>query len=300
MARVPGPGAAVGRSDPIRLDRPSEQTLPVVVASPHSGRTYPPEFVSQARLPLERLRMTEDCFVDEICADAPRLGAVMVRALFPRAFIDVNREPWELDPDMYREPLPEHARTRTARIVAGLGTIARVVANSEEIYAEPLSLAEAERRIRDWYRPYHAALRSLIAETQARFGFCVLLDCHSMPTAAARAVGARGRPADFVLGDCHATACDPHVTALAERVLEGLGYGVRRNTPYAGGYVTRHYGAPARGVHALQVEISRGLYMDEQRLERHAGIHALQQDMRSLIRSLGAISLPGSVALAAE
>ena len=295
-----GPDVVVGRSRPVAESRPDRRLLPVVVASPHSGRIYPPEFLAQSQLPLERLRMTEDCFVDEICADAPALGAVLLHALFPRAFIDVNREAWELDPEMWSDPLPDHATTCTARIVAGLGTIARVVANAEEIYATRLPLAEAERRIRTCYLPYHAALRRLVDETRERFGFCILLDCHSMPSGAARGQGRSGRPADIVLGDCHGTSCDPRLIACAERLLEGRGYAVRRNAPYAGGHVTRHYGAPDEGIHALQVEINRALYLDEARLRRLPEIRRLRRDVSALVATLGGIDLAGAPPLAAE
>ena len=282
------------------MERPDHQVLPVVVASPHSGRVYPPEFLAQSQLPLERLRMTEDCFVDEICSDAPALGAILLHALFPRAFIDVNREAWELDPEMWRDPVPDHATTCSARIVAGLGTIARVVANSEEIYATRLPLAEAERRISTCYAPYHRALRRLVDETRERFGFCILLDCHSMPSGAARGHGRSGRPADIVLGDCHGTSCDPRLVARAERFLAWRGYSVRRNVPYAGGHVSRHYGAPDDGVHALQVEISRALYLDEARLRRLPAIGRLRHDISGLVATLGGIDLGVAPPMAAE
>ena len=299
------PGRAAGPrapDAPLRIDRPSGRRAPVVVASPHSGRAYPPAFVARARIPLRRLRSSEDCFVEEIFAGAPTLGAAMLRAQFPRVFVDVNREPWELDPAMFADALPGYAVTRNARIAAGLGTIARVVADSEEIYAGKLRFAEAERRVREYYRPYHAALRGLVDETRALFGHCVLLDCHSMPSATARPRPDRGgRAVDFVLGDCHGTSCDPAVTAEAERALAAMGYAVRRNAPYAGGFVTRHYGRPGEGVHALQVEINRAIYMDEERLARRPGIFRLARDMRALVAALGALPAPSPAAsLAAE
>jgi N-formylglutamate amidohydrolase len=278
----------------LRIHRPARQTLPVVVASPHSGRDYPPDFVARSPLSMPRLRSSEDSFVDEIFATAPECGAPLLQALFPRVFVDVNREPFELDPGMFDAPLPAYVTTRNARIAAGLGTIARVVSNSEPIYRDKLTFAEVERRIKRYYDPYHRALAFLIEETREIFGFCILLDCHSMPSGAASQRGDRGgriRPVDAVLGDCHATACDPTVTNEAERQLIKMGYGVRRNNPYAGGFVTRHHGRPSDGVHALQIELNRGLYMNEATIERLPAIVKLTEDMAGLIRELGTIRL---------
>ena len=277
------------------ISRPRRQTLPLVVASPHSGRIYPASFVARSRLPLTRLRSSEDGFVDEIFAAAPTLGAPLLSAQFPRVFVDVNREPYELDPAMFSTPLPSYVTIRNARIAAGLGTIARVVSNAEPVYSDKLTFAEANQRIKDFYDPYHEALATLIDETRALFGFCILLDCHSMPSGAAQQRGgqaSQARLVDAVLGDCHATACAPIVTSEAERVLTESGYLVRRNNPYAGGFVTRHYGRPRDGIHALQIELNRGLYMDEARMERLPAIGKLSEDMAGLINKLGAIQLP--------
>lgn len=281
--------------DGIRIDRPARQTLPIVVASPHSGRRYPADFVAASPLPALRLRSSEDSFVEEIFGAAPDLGAPLLQALFPRVFVDVNREPYELDPAMFSESLPSHVTTRNARIAAGLGTIAKVVSNAERIYRHKLSFAEVEQRILACHRPYHQALAALIGETRAKFGYCILLDCHSMPSGAIGQRVDRSRrqkTIDAVLGDCHATACDPTITGEAERLLRGMGYSVRRNNPYAGGYVTRHYGRPHDGVHALQIELNRGLYMNEERIERLTGIDDLSRDMTELIQGLGRLADP--------
>jgi N-formylglutamate amidohydrolase len=279
----------------LRVDRPARQTVPVVVASPHSGRDYPADFVARSSLSMLRLRSSEDSFVDEIFAAAPECGAPLLSALFPRVFVDVNREPYELDQEMFADPLPDYVTTRNARIAAGLGTIARVVSNSEPIYADKLTFAEVDRRIKRYYDPYHRALASLIEETREIFGFCILLDCHSMPSGAATHRGDRaGRHGaiDVVLGDCHATACDPIVTKETETLLKELGYAVRRNNPYAGGFVTRHYGRPRDDVHALQIELNRGKYMDEANIERLPAIGQIAHDMAKLIRALGALHVP--------
>ncbi len=272
----------VAEPPPYLLTRPARRTAPVVFASPHSGRAYPPEFLAAARLDPLALRRSEDGFVEELFAAAPELGAPLLAATFPRVFCDVNREPWELDPGMFEGPLPAWVNTASPRVGAGLGTIARVVATGETVYRHKLRFEEAEDRIRRYWQPYHAALAALIAETRDEFGYCLLIDCHSMPTHPAQAAN----PPDFVLGDAHGTACAPRATRLAEELLGGLGYRVRRNDPYAGGYVTRHYGRPREGVHALQVEIARPLYMDEARIERLPRMAALQADLTRVIAGL--------------
>lgn len=267
---------------PVVVQRPVRQTAPVIFASPHSGRVYPPEFLAVARLGPLALRRSEDSFVDELFAAAPANGAPLLAATFPRAFCDPNREPWELDPAMFADPLPAWVNTTSARVGAGLGTLARIVASGETIYRAKLPFAEAERRVRQCWQPFHATLRSLISGTTAVFGCCLLIDCHSMPSHAAAGRNA-GKLIDFVLGDAHGTACSPAITRLAEQVLTGFGYAVRRNEPYAGGYITRHYGRPRERVHALQIEIARELYMDEARIQPSCGFPLVQQQMATLI-----------------
>ena len=272
--------------------QPSPQSLPVVLASPHSGRDYPAEFLASARLDSHALRKSEDCFVDEIAHPAAQIGAPLLKALFPRAFLDPNREAFELDPAMFADTLPAYVNTRSPRVAAGLGTIARVVANGQDIYRSKLRFAEALDRITHYYHPYHAALKRLVDETGARFGTCLLIDCHSMPSTGGPSERDAGRPRqDFVLGDCHGNACAARVTDTAERVLRDLGYSVGRNSPYAGGFTTRHYGRPRLGVHALQVEINRGLYMDEARYTRKPYLPTLARHMATLVESLGSLSL---------
>ena len=270
---LPPPAAA-----PYVILRPALQTAPLVVASPHSGRRYAPSFLASARLGPLDLRRSEDSFVEELFAGAVDHGAPLLCAHFPRAFCDPNREAWELDPAMFADALPDWVNTTSPRVGAGLGTIARVVTSGEAIYRSKLPFAEAQARVRECWQPYHDALAGLLDETQERFGCCLLIDCHSMPAGAGRFGGP-----DFVLGDAHGTACAPQVTALVESVLTGFGFDVRRNDPYAGGYVTRHYGRPRNGVHALQIEVARRLYMDEARLERSAGFAALRSKMDALV-----------------
>lgn len=268
-AKAPAAGRKAAPRSPlpaIEVVRPAQQTAPVVFASPHSGRQYPAEFIGQSCLDGLALRRSEDAFVEQLFQGAPGHGAPLLVAHFPRAYVDANREAYELDPRMFSDALPDHVTTRSPRIAAGLGTIARVVANGEEIYHAPLTYAEARRRIEATHRPYHQALATLLAETRRSFGGALLIDCHSMPSNVGGLKGDR-LLADVVLGDCHGTSAAPAMSALAEHLLKEQGFSVTRNRPYAGGYTTRHYGRPRASVHVLQVEINRALYLDEARIE---------------------------------
>jgi N-formylglutamate amidohydrolase len=262
---------------------PRVHRMPVVFASPHSGRAYPSDFMATARLDKATLRRSEDSHVDDIFADAPHQGAPLIAATFPRAYCDVNREAWELDPAMFEDTLPPWVNTTSARVGAGLGTIARVVANGETIYGIRLRFADAEARVQNCWQPYHNALAGLIDLTVARFGVCLLVDCHSMPSSATT----RNKPPpDIVLGDVHGAACAPAVMRAIEQFYARSGYATRRNDPYAGGYVTRHYGRPHRNVHAIQIEIARALYMNETTLEPSAGMQRLLADSSALMQML--------------
>ncbi len=249
----------------IEILAPALQTAPVVFSSPHSGCDYPEEFLAAACLDEQAIRRSEDSFVDEIFAQAPHHGAPLLKALYPRAFVDPNREPYELDPAMFEGPLPSFVNKRSPRVAAGLGTIARVVANGAEIYAGKLDFIEARDRIDRCYRPYHAALEDLIETTRRMFNHCILIDCHSMPSVGGPMENDAGRrrQVDFVLGDAHGRSCSRALTVMVEETLCAMGYSVVRNAPYSGGFITRNYGRPANGVHALQIEINRGLYMND-------------------------------------
>ncbi len=276
---------------PLEVLEPQPQRLALVVASPHSGTHYPPEFVAASRLDPVALRRSEDSFIDDIFGAAPGLGAPLLRATFPRAYVDPNREPYELDPAMFADALPGYANTRSPRVAAGLGTIARVVATGREIYRDKLRTADALDRIHAVYQPYHGALRRLIAETRENFGCCVLVDAHSMPSVGGPMDADAGRArVDVILGDVHGASCASVVTDTAERALRDLGYAVTRNNPYSGGFTTQNYGRPRRGIHALQIEVNRGLYMDEETIERNEdSIARLRRDMRGVLAALGAI-----------
>jgi N-formylglutamate amidohydrolase len=286
-------------SPPIEIDRPVAQTLPVVLASPHSGRAYPTDFLRQTHLDVTVLRRAEDAYVDDLFALAAKSGVPMLKALYPRSFVDANREPYEVDPAMFEGALPGHANTRSPRVAAGLGCLPRVAFDGQPLYRRRLPVAELERRLAWYYRPYHAALRKLIDETLERFGHCILVDCHSMPSNSPVGLGGKGGRVDFVLGDNHGAACAPALIGLAESWLRVRGYRAMRNQPYAGGFTTQHYGAPGRGVHVLQVEINRALYMDEAAMRPHAGFAALSRHLAEFIEDVGHASL-GHSAFAAE
>lgn len=275
---------------PWEILAPAKQSVPLVFASPHSGCFYPPEFLAASRLDAVAIRRSEDAFIDRVYGSAPEFGAPLLKANFPRAYVDPNREPWELDPAMFEEPLPPHVNGTSPRVAVGLGTIAKVVTSGETIYSRPLRFAEAEVLIQRYYEPYHAALRGLIDATRARFGCCLLVDCHSMPSVGGPMDNDPGlRRVDVVLGDRHGTSCAPLVVEIAQNALEGMGYRVTRNDPYAGGFTTRHYGRPAERIHALQIEINRALYMDEANIEPSPGLEPLQADIRRLVKALAAI-----------
>lgn len=285
---LPGIAPDIGPAFEVRrADSAGAPPTPLVFASPHSGRLYPEDMMSAAALDAVSIRRSEDAFVDDLIAQAPGHGAAVITANFARAYIDLNREPFELDPGMFSDQLPEFARARTARVAAGLGAIARVVSEGQEIYRRKLTFAEARRRIEGAHRPYHAALAGLLAEAQAAHGFAILVDWHSMPAAAAKAAG-RERPCDIVLGDRFGAACAGVLPTRVERELERMGYRVTRNTPYAGGYITEHYGQPHRRTHALQIEINRGLYLDEATLAPTSGFERLRSDVEQLTRALAA------------
>ena len=268
--------------------RPRRLMAPVVFNSAHSGRDYPERFLAMTELDQLSIRQSEDAYVDELFGRSPHLGAPLLRAHFPRAYLDVNREPWELDPAMFVEPLPERFNTTSPRVAAGIGTLARVVAENKPIYRGPISLEDARMRIEGIYVPYHATLQRLLSDAVSAFGLALLIDCHSMPRIAR--TGDRLAP-DIVLGDRYGTTCAGGIVDLVEMVFAGAGLRVARNRPYAGGFIARSYGRPQHRVHTLQVEISRHLYMDEVTLEKTSGFEAMRQVIERLSVALIGIDL---------
>ncbi|MBX3481118.1 MAG: N-formylglutamate amidohydrolase [Caulobacter sp.] len=294
-ARTPATGQAGDLSGepasaPFRICRPARgaAATPLIFASPHSGTIYPEELLAAAAVGKALMRRSEDALVDELIAAAPAAGVTTLTASFARAYIDLNRDAWELDPAMFEDELPPHVHGRSARVAAGLGAIARLAGEGQKIYARKLTFDEARHRIETAHRPYHDALAGLIAEARAAHGLAILIDWHSMPSAAARSVVTprHGRGCDIVLGDRFGAACAPALTRMIEKALEGLDFQVVRNMPYAGGYTTEFYGRPAQQVHALQIEIDRGLYLNETTLEATEGLERLKSMAASLTAAL--------------
>src|SRR5689334_9102419 len=274
---------------PFEIMEPAAYRGPVLFNSPHSGSIYPREFLTVSRLDISALRRSEDSFVDDLIAGVVRRGYPLMRAHFPRCYIDVNRAPYALDPRMFDGRLPSFANARSMRVAGGLGTVARVVGDAQEIYDQRIPVDDALRRIEGLYKPYHRALRRLITRVHRDFKAAVLVDCHSMPSTA----GAKDeRPrADFVIGDRYGTSCAAAVADVVEATLIGLGYTVSRNKPYAGGFITEHYGDPPAGLHAIQLEINRALYMDEKRYERLPSFARVADHMVALAEQLGDLAL---------
>ena len=265
---------------PFLVTEPVQQAIPFVFNAPHAGAIYPAAFLASSRLDALALRRSEDAFVDELVEPLVALGAPLMTARFPRAYLDVNREPYELDPRMFEGRLPPFANTRSMRVAGGLGTIPRIVADGQEIYRTRLPVDEALRRIEWLYKPYHRALRTLVTRTARSFGHAVLIDCHSMPSSSISREDAA--KADIVLGDRYGTSCAGILTDLVDVALRSRGYSVVRNKPYAGGFITEHYGEPALGRHALQIEINRSLYMDERSMAKKPGFARLTADLRDV------------------
>ncbi len=276
---------------------PQETTSPVVFASPHSGSDYDSDFLQASILDGLQIRSSEDAFVDNLFAEAPRFGAPLLYALKPRAFLDLNRAVEELDPALIEEARP---RGLNPRIASGLGVIPRVVANGQAIYRGKLSMQEAQRRIDTFWHPYHAALGGLLRQAQQRFGQSVLIDCHSMPHEAVASMPARpGALPEVVLGDRFGSAASAVVMDRVEAAFVDAGLRVVRNAPFAGAYITQTYGRPSRGQHAVQVELDRSLYMDEAAIRPNSDFQAfkaLLSEVIGEIAKIGAEDLP----LAAE
>ncbi len=276
--------------EPFSLFQPAEQRVPFVFNSPHSGRHYPPRFMAMTRLDRHGVRRSEDCHVDILFSHVVKLGAPLLAANFPRAYLDANREAFELDPRMHSDRLPAHANVNTPRVACGLGTVPRIVSEGVDIYRGKIPLAEALARIEHVYKPYHTQLRRLMLSTHSRFGMAILIDCHSMP-GSVRVPGLTGAP-DFIIGDRFGSAAASALADHAISLLQGLGYTVAYNKPYAGGFITEHYGRPARGLHALQIEINRALYMNEGTYEPNAGFARLRDDLWRFAADL--VSIPES------
>lgn len=255
---------------------------PILFASPHSGSHYPQTMIDGLRVPIMDLRRTEDAFVHLLFEDAPQHGAEMIYANYARGYVDLNRSARELDPAMFADGAPRTVAVPSPQVEAGLGCLPRIASKGEPIYAGPLSRAEGEYRLSQVHDAYHAHVRQTLERYVQQCKIAVLIDCHSMPS---RQPGRR-KLADIVLGDRFGSSCDNRLTSVAERAFRNLGYSVARNAPYAGGYTTRCYGRPKRGVHALQIEIKRGLYMDEKSVTLNEGFEPLKRDIATVTAAL--------------
>lgn len=260
------------------LCRAGTVTAPVIFASPHSGNHYPAALIDKLSVPLADLRRTEDAFIDELYASVIELGAIQLNATYARAYVDLNRDARELDANMFENGLPRTAGMPSARVKAGLGCLPRVGASGRDIYARPLTREEGVFRLDQVHDAYHLALQNEIDRLKQTWSDVFIIDCHSMPS---RQPGRASLP-DIVLGDRFGSSCSARLTSLVERNFRRKNFTVTRNAPYAGGYTTRRYGRPRRGVHVLQIEINRGLYMNEMDIQKSPGFALLQSQLQSI------------------
>ena len=280
------------------LVRPKRRTTSVVFASPHSGRDYPAAFLKRALLDERQIRSSEDAYIDQLFGSVVDHGAPLLAATAPRAYLDLNRGPDEFDPALIEGV---RRRAHNPRVASGLGVIPRVVANGRAIYRGKITLQEAQRRITDYWRPYHDQLRVLLDESANTFDESILIDCHSMPHEALENVGPPGSPRPhIVLGDRFGASAAPAVVSEVEAAFSAAGFRVARNMPFAGAFITQHYGKPARKQHAVQVEIDRALYMDEATLTPHDGFDDFMRQLALAIAGVAAIGRPVSDQMAAE
>ncbi|WP_417484641.1 N-formylglutamate amidohydrolase [Maricaulis salignorans] len=287
MSDPPGAPHEQDRGRAVSLVRPDPLIAqPLILSSPHSGRDYARELCDQTPVPVEQLRRSEDAYVDVLIEGAAAYGASLVCAHFPRVFVDVNRARGELDPAMYRDRMDVCADPPSRRVASGLGVIPRVGSQGQQLYRRRLHFKDAQDRLSRFYEPYHDGLAGLIAEVRDRFGFAIVMDMHSMPEHSAPGV-------DFVLGDRHGQSCDPRITAAVEAGLRARGFVTVRNTPYAGGHTTEYYGKPATGIHVIQIEINRGLYLHETRVVPNAKFDIFRENLQQFIREFAARSWSG-------
>ncbi len=257
----------------VNVLRPAAPLSGVIVSSPHSGRAYPKSFIDRSTLNEIDLRRNEDAFIDDLFAPAALLGAPVLAARFPRCYVDVNRAPDELSPEW------KNGKASSSRAAAGLGVIPTMMNQHTQIYKKPLSPRNVRARMTRLYHPYHEALQDLITEAAGTFGPVLLLDCHSMPGFAP--MGSR-RP-DIILGDRFGVSCHADTIRKVEIAFERRGYAVARNYPYAGGYITRHYGKPHLGIQALQIEINRDLYLNPVTMKKKRGYDELAENLKGII-----------------
>ncbi|MFT8953815.1 MAG: N-formylglutamate amidohydrolase [Gluconobacter sp.] len=262
------------------IQKPQKTAIPLVVSSPHSGQKYFQDFLESSRLSLWELQQTEDRFVDQLFECVPSIGGTLLTTEFPRIWCDVNRDCRELDSGMFKPSLSATGLLQTSKVRAGFGVIPRCATQGRPIYTHCLPLDEVQRRLVASWVPYHQALQNLLYEMQKQFGSVILLEAHSMPRLH------QAKSCDMVLGDLHGKSCSPALTEYVEQYFSGRGYAVRRNVPYAGGYITRHYGQPSEGIHALQLEICRSRYLNPATLQPSRGFEQVKNDIDDLVLEL--------------
>jgi N-formylglutamate amidohydrolase len=279
---------------PFRRLGPEKPSSPVVVSVPHAGRAYSDGLLASARLPRARLESLEDRLVDRLVWRAVEGGAAALIAESPRAEIDLNRDERELDPDMVQPRPAAHSTVESPRTRGGLGLIPARIAGSGAIWRQRIAAAEVARRVELIHRPYHSALEAELQAAKARFGIAILLDCHSMPP--------RGGESDapVVLGDRHGGSMSEALVAAAERAARAAGFRVARNAPYAGGHITERHGCPARGIHALQLELDRSLYLGPDLRSTGPGFDRVARLIAAIAGALAAAALDPPEAIAAE
>ena len=281
---------------PFVLRDPANNATAAVFSSPHSGREYPSEFIAESGLTALELRSSEDAFVDQLFGDVPEYGAPLLAATAPRAFVDLNRSPEDLDPAVVRGA-PDG--TRNPRVLAGFGVIPRLVGNMLTIDVEKVDLKDAQARLYRFHHPYHAMLEKLLRRARDSFGFALLIDCHSMPSSveAKEYNAVPGRR--VILGNRFGKSCSPDFAGGVEAIFRRCGFHVSRNDPFPGGYITERYGRPEIGFHAIQVEIDRSLYMNEAKVTKLPVFDVIRRELREVAAEI--CRLAGGVnALAAE
>ena len=269
--------------DPFILYEPAQLTSSIVFATPHSGRNYSQDFLDRIILDAHAIRASEDAFVDQLFLPVTEVGAPLLAALVPRAFVDLNRSCEELDPALIEDM---RSTESSARVTSGLGVVPRVVAAGRPIYHGKISMKEAQARLQDVWHPYHQRLQALLDVTRTKFGHVVLIDCHSMPHEAANP-GLRSKTSpEIVVGDRFGAASDPKFVECVHAAFADVGFRVSRNMPFAGAYISQHYGKPKRGQHVIQIEIDRSLYLDEASIEPLASFADFQTRLRVVIEKI--------------
>jgi N-formylglutamate deformylase len=264
---------------------------PLVLDSPHSGTWYPPDFGYSCA--LADLRQAEDTHVEKLWSFAASMDQSFLQAHFARSYLDLNRDPGDVDPTLIDGAWP-HTVQAGDKVRRGMGLVWQRTLAGTPVYGRRLTAQEVARRTALCWEPYHAALAGAIAQAKARHGYCIHLNCHSMPSDRAlyEADFPGWEPTDFVVGDRRGSTAAPALTAWIAAFLRERGWRVDVNYPYQGVELLRRHAAPDHGIHSIQLEVSRKLYMDERTLELHSGAQAVQDTLRALTKELLELPTP--------